>query len=152
MGLQELNSYFIGNHLKDILKKSENGKILSNNDRVELVRVAGDFLIFKNGSKPSVDVRKSIAHILHEQFPGLDQGMWYKKLTQRIKNRNRKKSSSGDHENENEKENQASNFNKAEIGNGEYLDYENLEESGESDTIWIDGEEQSDEDYEKYEV
>lgn len=143
------------------MTKSKNGKILSNNDRLELVRVAVDFIIFKNGSNPSVDLRKSISQILQEQFPGLDHGTWYKKLTQRIKNRNRRKSPSGEHENES----QDWNRNKAENGhvheidpldgqdnkNTDYLDYENIDDDG--DIILLDeGDSQKSEDYETYDI
>lgn len=158
--LQELNSYFISNHLKRIVTKNENGNTLSNNDRVELVRVAGDFLIFKNGSNPSMDARKSIALILHEQFPGLDRGTWCEKLTQRIKNRNRKRTHCGDHENENHDRNR----NKAEKGhvieinppddqeteNIEYLNDENIDENDDDEPISLDSQES--EDYETYEL
>lgn len=166
---QELNSYFISNHLKHIATKNEIGKSLNNNDIVELVRVAGDFLIIKNGSTPSVDARKSIANILHQQFPGLDQATWYKKLTQRIKNRNRNKrhvveiNPSGDQENENQDRNR----NKDEKGpvssplsgvtgdleneSLEYTNYENIDENDE--IIFLDeGDSRESEGYDTYEV
>lgn len=141
------------------MSKNEKGKTLSSIERVELVRVAGDFLVFKNGSSPSMDARKSIALILHEQFPVLDLGTWCRKLTQRIKNLNRKKTHWRDDENENQ---QCRNRNKAEqsgvIGinhpddqeteNIEYLNDENIDEY--DDPISIDSQES--EDYETYNV
>lgn len=147
--------------MKDIVTKSENGKSLSNNDRVELVRIAGNFLIIKNGSSPSVDARKSIALILHEQYPGLDQGTWYKRLTQRIKNCRRKKSPSGDHENDNQdpirindEEGgtlETDSLEGQEAENSDYLDDGSIDED--DDIIVVDERDsQGSEDYETYEV
>lgn len=145
---QELNSYFISHHLRGIVTKSVNGESLSNNDRMELVRVAINYLILKNGPTPSMDARKSIAHILHVQFPGLDVEIWCKKLTQRIKNLNRKKTvderghivdfaSRDDQQNE----------------KIEYLDYENIDDANDAPILIDDDDGDSKEfDYETYEL
>lgn len=116
---------------------------------MELVRVAIDFLIFKNGPCPSIDARKSVAQILHEQFPEVDQETWCKKLTQRIKNLNRKRA--GD-----DKGHMIDFPSTADERNGktEYLDYEDIDEENDN-AILIDDDETGSEkfdDYETYDV
>lgn len=78
------------NHLKHILCKSGDDE-LKPDELNDLIRVACDFVFKKYGSEPSLEVRKSVADVLHVRFTKVQPKLLFNKLSQRVKNLRRRK-------------------------------------------------------------